>query len=376
MNFSIDVSTFEKDGTARLLGTNAGFQTEFTAVETVNNTIAPVSGNTVLGLDTYVRNINGVNITFEVYQTVYCFDEACSKSNQYREKYVINPVTKEKSYFQFYKAAMRKVTEQEWFEAMDQVFTESNLPDTAIIPAVDNPYFKKPFDPAATDPTVPECFGGACPSEEDWRTYDPVYGTSPYVEPPGVLTGGFIAFVSVASIIIAIVIFFLIYKVVSKKREKHLRYMFATRIAENIEIEGSPEMVITADALKTEFELIDASAEKDGSISREELWSFMTSGKIGTMSESDFDILFHAIDLDKSGTINFLEFCVFISICGTEMQHAVSHMKNAFKESKDAKISRASAIVAHNNFRKSQKTKNHPGLFEDDLVSLVTEEQA
>ncbi|GFH46228.1 hypothetical protein CTEN210_02702 [Chaetoceros tenuissimus] len=321
-------STFEKDGSARLLGTNSGYQTNFTA-KTEDNLVAPVSGNTLLGTERLVSNVDGVEIVKDVYHTVYCFDEKCSRTNGYRETFEINPVTGVKASTGFSKASMRNVKKQEWFETMDQVHQSVS------------------------------------------ETVEP----SPYVEPPGVLTGGFITIVSVASIVLATAIFFLIYKQLSKKREKHLKYFFATHFAENIELEGSPQMILTADALQLEFERIDANINKDGSIYKEELWTFMTSGKIGTISDNDFDMLFRAIDLDKSGTIDFLEFCSFISICGTEMQHAVSQMENASKESKDAKISRASAIIAHNNFRKSQMVKVHPAMFEDDL-SLVTEDKA
>ena len=216
-----------------------------------------------------------------------------------------------------------------------------------------------------------------CPTEEDWCTKDPNCSPPVYEEPKARIKAGVVAGLVVAASIVLIAMIVAFFIIRSKQREKHLKYMFATRIAENIEIEGSAHMMLTADALKSEFERIDASIEKDGSISREELWTFMTSGKIGTMSESDFDVLFRAIDLDKSGNIDFLEFCNFISICGTEMEHAVSHMESAFKESKDAKISRASTIIAQTNVRKSQMMKVHPGMFEDEEdLSLATEDKA
>ena len=180
--------------------------------------------------------------------------------------------------------------------------------------------------------------------------------------------------VAASIVLIAMIVVFFVIR--SKQKEKRLKYMFATRIAENVNIEGSAHMILSADALKAEFERIDASIEKDGSISREELWNFMDSGKIGTMSESDFDVLFRAIDLDKSGNIDFLEFCNFISICGTEMQHAASHMESASKKSKDARISRASTIIAQSNVRKSQIGNIQPGMFDDEEdLSLATEEK-
>jgi Ca2+-binding EF-hand superfamily protein len=34
----------------------------------------------------------------------------------------------------------------------------------------------------------------------------------------------------------------------------------------------------------------------------------VSTGKVGELSESDFNALFAAIDLDQSGTVDFLEF--------------------------------------------------------------------
>lgn len=287
-----------------MLGTNVGYETEFN-LRAGNNTVAPVSGNTLLGTDTFIQNEDGVDITIEVYQTIYCFDEACSKSNSYRETYAINPVTGEKSSTGFSKATLRKVTEQEWFEEMDQVFTEANLPTVAFTPALDNPYFKKPFDPAATDPNVPECFGGVCPSEEDWRTYDPVYGTSPYVEPPGVLTGGFIAIVSVASILIALAIFYVVYKRGVERREKRLKEAVMGSIAKQMGMTTKKEL--SADELEEMFNSIDA--DRNGNLSREEIKELVTKAGMVEMSERDYDILIASIDLDGNGTLSFAEFC-------------------------------------------------------------------
>lgn len=305
--FYVDTSTFEKDGSARLLGTNAGFQTVFTA-KTVNNTVAPVSGNTLLGTQRLVSNVNGVEIVTEVYQTVYCFDETCSKANGYRETYVTNPENGVKTSAGFSKATMRKVeTEQEWFETMDQVFTETNLPDTALTPALDSPYFKKPFDPAATNPKAPECFGGVCPSEEDWRTYDPEYRTSPYVEPPGVLTGGFIAVVSVASILIALAIFYVVYKRGVERREQRLKEAVMGSIAKQMGMTTNREL--SPDELEEMFNSIDA--DHNGNLSREEIKELVTKAGMVEMSERDYDILIASIDLDGNGTLSFAEFCAF-----------------------------------------------------------------
>jgi hypothetical protein len=55
---------------------------------------------------------------------------------------------------------------------------------------------------------------------------------------------------------------------------------------------------------------------KDGYIQKEELWTFVSSGKAGDMNINDFDALFAAMDIDKNGKVDFMEFCAFMSLCG------------------------------------------------------------
>ena len=43
------------------------------------------------------------------------------------------------------------------------------------------------------------------------------------------------------------------------------------------------------------------------------------SGKVGTISESDFNALFASLDDDGSGEIDFAEFISFIGKCGTQI---------------------------------------------------------
>jgi hypothetical protein len=48
----------------------------------------------------------------------------------------------------------------------------------------------------------------------------------------------------------------------------------------------------------------------------------LVSSKAGDLSESDFNSLFAAIDLDHSGTVDFLEFCTFMGKCSDEYRSA------------------------------------------------------
>lgn len=53
-------------------------------------------------------------------------------------------------------------------------------------------------------------------------------------------------------------------------------------------------------------------------IDKEELHSFVMTGDAITMSESDFELMFVALDADGSGEINYTEFVAFINLCVEE----------------------------------------------------------
>lgn len=50
------------------------------------------------------------------------------------------------------------------------------------------------------------------------------------------------------------------------------------------------------------------------------MWDFVSSGKAGDFSQGDFDALFASIDLDKTGSVNFLEFCTFLGDCHEDFE--------------------------------------------------------
>ena len=102
-----------------------------------------------------------------------------------------------------------------------------------------------------------------------------------------------------------------------KQQAQRYRTAFATRIAETVRINRSSRRSLTPDALLSEFKRIDADVE-DGKLSQEELWQFLSDGKAGEMSRNDFDALFAAMDLDKNGSVDFLEFCAFMGQCHDE----------------------------------------------------------
>lgn len=70
---------------------------------------------------------------------------------------------------------------------------------------------------------------------------------------------------------------------------------------------------LSPELLAKEFETIDSS--NNGRISKEALWSFLSSGKSGEIKERDFEALWTVMDADDTGSVNFLEFCAFLANC-------------------------------------------------------------
>jgi hypothetical protein len=80
------------------------------------------------------------------------------------------------------------------------------------------------------------------------------------------------------------------------------------------------------DLLANEFKRIAKGTKEGGArvghITKKELWDFLSTGKAGDISESDVDALFAAMDLDSSGTVNFVEICTFMGQCHGEFRSA------------------------------------------------------
>jgi Ca2+-binding EF-hand superfamily protein len=60
----------------------------------------------------------------------------------------------------------------------------------------------------------------------------------------------------------------------------------------------------------------------------------MDEGKVGKISDSDFNVLWSALDIDGSGSIDFVEFCTFLSGCGEAFDEVYNHQQTMSKEQK------------------------------------------
>merc|ERR1712037_399470 len=84
--------------------------------------------------------------------------------------------------------------------------------------------------------------------------------------------------------------------------------------------------------LKKEFDRVDTDG--GGTISKEELKAFVQTGKVGLISNKDFEALWCAIDLDNSGEVDFVEFLAFLGSCGTEFESVNKEQQRMTHEEK------------------------------------------
>jgi hypothetical protein len=193
-----------------------------------------------------------------------------------------------------------RVTEAEWIAAANNIYNELNIPDGDRIPV----------------PFIRECLGTICPTELDWCTQDPECSPSPYSEPDAQVKPGAVAGFIIAGIVILTAGLYLIHLYLAAQQAKRYRTIFAMRIADTIQVRKSMRS-LTPEILAKEFKQIDSQTQ-DGQITKEELWAFLSTGAAGELNQSDFNALFAAIDTDKSGYVDFLEFCTFMGNCHEE----------------------------------------------------------
>jgi hypothetical protein len=141
---------------------------------------------------------------------------------------------------------------------------------------------------------------------------DPLSNPSPY-ETDSKARAGFIAGIVILVVLILALAGYIWHMKKLNEQKDRISHRFARRVAETIKIEGNHNM-LTAEALKEEFDRIDKDCS--GVLDKDELRAFVTSGKIGTISDSDFNALWAAIDVDGDGSVNFTEFCSFLATCG------------------------------------------------------------
>lgn len=198
-----------------------------------------------------------------------------------------------------------RVDENKWIEELNNALDDYNVP-------LDGTY------PTTRPDLLAGCASGNCPTEEDWRTIDPNYNKSPYQEPAGSLTAGFISGITIASFIIVASIAYMHHRRIVAAREQGLKTSFARAIAATIDTRTSAQNLSHED-LKNEFDSIDI--DKSGTISKEELHAFIVNSNVANLSDKDFDVLFATIDIDSNNG----KYCCVYYISVEYLVHKLSY---------------------------------------------------
>ena len=160
-----------------------------------------------------------------------------------------------------------KVDKYTWMLEIDKVYTDFLIPSPddpfTLFDGFNNPAHSQPFDATTSDKTPP-CVTLECPTDENWALIDPYLGTSPYIEPDGVLTGGFIAGVTIASIVVALLLFYMVYKRGVEAREKRVKQAVLNSLSKSMSLKISKNL--TAIDLNEMFQKIDDNG--NGSIDK------------------------------------------------------------------------------------------------------------
>ena len=289
------VSTFEKDGSTQnfaVQSTAPDGNPEFTPGEESTRGYT-VAENTIVNDGRFATQRNT-----QTTELLTCLDTNCDvAANTFVE--FSNETNRELVVISTY----RRITEAEWISAVEQAYETNNVPETTRLPV----------------PMQAACLTGKCPTEDMWALYDPNIAPSPYQEPDGRVKPSVIAGFTVAGFVLFALLGYLCYLQRLKQQARRFRTKFATRVAETIKV-GHSARSLAPQALADEFKRIDQ--ENDKFISKEAMREFLDSGKAGEIGDSDFEALWAILDADKSGKVDFLEFCAFMAQCHEEYNAA------------------------------------------------------
>ena len=137
----------------------------------------------------------------------------------------------------------------------------------------------------------------------------------------------------VAGIVIGCVTFVgaissIIYLYKLKQQERRFKKRFVQQIARNINIGPSPSC-IPVEKLAEEVQHI---GNNEGTITKSELLQWMLDVKLEFISDNDFDALWSAMDIDNKGEVNAIDFFVFLSACGSEVEEVYHEQRTLPKK--------------------------------------------
>lgn len=327
-------STFNKDGSAVSLPTPA-FQGESSQVTAVDD-------------HTWYASIRMEAMFISI--SANCVDEECQHYTVDIDYFSIDQASGTTSLILTVKSSYDRVESvEEWKMALQNAMDEKQIEPTTQASV------KKVLNGEYTCMTAIGYVPGSslapndmCVPESEWCEYDPnCVSINPYAEPDSSLRPSLLAAIFIVAAAILVSIVYTWFRRRMKAQEARYKHHFARRIAETIRIDGTTMMNqgMTPEVLAEEFEKIDVS--KDGLVSREELWEFLQTGKVGDIAKDDFDALFEAVDADGNGNVDFLEFCAFLGKIDDQVQemHFDHHHKMNSEERKSMRMQTAKALI-------------------------------
>jgi hypothetical protein len=165
---------------------------------------------------------------------------------------------------------------------------------------------------------------------------DPECSESPYKEPEGSVKSGAIAGFTAMGIVVLMAFLYGLHVWRSNQQARRYKKKFAKRMADTIDLRASLRQ-LNPESLAKEFQKIDSEIP-GGNISKEALWTFLSTGKVGDLSGSDFNALFAAIDLDQSGEV--LTFWSFVLLW-------IRLVKSTVQRGANADLWRCSCVSSH-----------------------------
>jgi len=293
-------STFEKDGSIQSVAIQDQYGQEIIVSDNVT-TVHPIEG----------RARMGIVPSGDTTQTSYCLDENCDQMVQNNDFFITNPETGKRTIKMFLRRTLTSVDKDTWMSELNKALNDFNIPspDSPFnhVPGFDGPFFVKPF-PSTAD-SAPECHTLVCPTEDDWKQRDPALGTSPFVEPAGILTEGFIVSITIASVITACILFYYFHRRAMEAEMRRVKDAVIKSIAKSINITTS--RAVSRIELENMFKKIDADG--NGKLSKDEIKSLVHNAGVANLSDKDYDVLFNSVDIDGNGTLDFAEFCAFFT---------------------------------------------------------------
>ena len=203
----------------------------------------------------------------------------------------------------------RKVSEAEWLAGLEAAYTLYNVPAADRVGGV----------PMAAAGCLTGSHAGAtsveaCPDEEEWCSQDPKCSETPYVQPKATPNAGAIAGIVIGCVV---VVAFVVASIAFVAHRRKLQKTKATFLGAVRTAAGRCNLGNIAE-LHTQID-----TDGDGGVSRDELWAFVKKRQAAepgdaAISQREFNMLFAAIDTNKSGNVNLVEFAAFL--VGNEKQ--------------------------------------------------------